>query len=434
MGRHAEAAGALRAAYQAQRQLGALLDAALTGPALAGALARPARRDRHDEAAELVAATQSYCAAARAAGDLALAECLAGLAPTPRPTLSHRRARIAGGGTPMSHLRWPFAALLSLVVAGLPGRSFAGQPPGTVFPTVTFAMRPASAAIAACLPGAQASGTIVPDADNDTLALHAAGLPPFAAFDLYLTARPRPPYGVAWPLTLLHADAQGVANVEVQASLLQAAAVDGTPATATHLVLFFDNPDDAAGCFGGGAPPITPYNANQDAGPAALATTGYPDAAGPLHVAALPPPGRGFNSPDRGPQQTGRARPLHHLVQRPRRVEGHPLHRLPAYPARPRAVHRPPGSAAQTPVRLRSFHTALDRRPAAGQPGTLTTPLTQMVMTESTVAGSGTAGKVVWGLAFTQAAHGQSFQQSVRVTDLRNQTSGWNPTGTWTVG
>jgi hypothetical protein len=72
-----------------------------------------------------------------------------------------------------------------------------------------------------------------------------------------------------------------------------------------------------------------------------------------------------------------------------------------------------------------------------GQPGSagvLTTQVAQLRLAGSKVIGSaGTTGKVVWDLTFSKAAAGQTFQQGVQVTDMRNQTRGWNVGGTWTV-
>jgi hypothetical protein len=70
-----------------------------------------------------------------------------------------------------------------------------------------------------------------------------------------------------------------------------------------------------------------------------------------------------------------------------------------------------------------------------GSAGTLTAPLAQIMLQSSRVLGTtGPTGRVLWTLKFSAQAAGHTFQQSVRVIDLRNQTRGWNRSGTWGVG
>lgn len=334
----------------------------------------------------------------------------------------------------MRSFRWRLVGILMVLGLLVPAQTRAGQSPDTTLPTISFTLAPASPAIAACLPGVQAHGTIAPNAQNEALTLHATGLPPFGAFDLYLTARPRAPYGIAWPLSMLQADALGTADVQVQTALLQTAAISGTSMPASHLVLFFDNPRDADQCFGAGGAPTTPYNAAHQAGPAVLATVGYPDASGPLQAPALARPGLGFNVPALGRSAPGQAVIFTTTCSHP---AGWKAIRFIDFRLTQGGVVRFWARLDRLNKRLYLYNPATHRWSRGQVPGSksvLSSPLTQLIVTDSTVVGTtGTTGKMIWGIVFTQAAHGQTFQQSVQVTDVRYQSSGWNPTGSWSV-
>lgn len=334
----------------------------------------------------------------------------------------------------MNHPRWLLASVLALLVAAIPAGVSARPAPAGAGRIRTFALGPASPAIAACLPGARATVSVVPNAQNETLTLHASGLPAFAGFDLYLTALPHPPFGIAWPLGLLHADVQGAADLQVQTALLQASAIGGSPNPATHLVLFFDDPRDADPCFGAGGAQTTPYNTNHQGGPAALASVGYADAAGPLQAPALGRPGLGFNIPAAGHSSPGRAVTFTSTCSHP---DGWTAIRFIDFRLTQGRVARFWARLDRLAKRIYLYDPATRRWAGGYAPGSkaiLSTPLTQLIVTDSVVIGSaGTTGKVVWSVAFSTAASGQTFQQDVRVTDLRNQSSGWNPTGSWKV-
>jgi hypothetical protein len=90
------------------------------------------------------------------------------------------------------------------------------------------------------------------------------------------------------------------------------------------------------------------------------------------------------------------------------------------------------------PAKRMYIYDPASRRWAGGmQPGsngTLSAPLAQLILTSSRVLGTtGPTGRVLWTLRFSPQAAGQNFLQSVRVTDLRSQTRGWNRSGIWTV-
>jgi hypothetical protein len=298
---------------------------------------------------------------------------------------------------------------------------------------VTVNLWPASPAMAACLSDAHAQATIVPNPANDTLTFHATGLPPFAGFYLFATSAAQPPYGLTWPLSAVQADAQGTVEASAQALLLGTYAISGTTSMVNHLVLFFANAEDAAQCTGAGSTQTTSLANGERIGPAALISAGTSN---PLRALPYAPPGLGFAEPIM--ERSAPATPVTFTV----------------------ACSDPQGWAAIRFIdfRLTStgtgavvFWARLDRPakrmylydPASArwiggmQPGSasmLPTPLVQLVLQSSKVLGTtGSTGRVLLTLRFSPGAAGQTFAQSVRVTDLRSQTRGWNRSGTWTI-
>jgi hypothetical protein len=298
---------------------------------------------------------------------------------------------------------------------------------------VTVNLWPASPAMAACLPDARAQVTITPGPANDTLALQATGLPPFAGFYLFATSAAQPPYGFTWPLSVVQADAQGAVTASAQALLLGAYNLSGAAGQVNRLVLFFANAGDAAQCTGAGSAQTTSLANGDRIGPAALISGGTSN---PLAAPPYAPPGLGISTPSMG--RSVAATPVTFTV----------------------ACSDPQGWAAIRFIdfRLTSpdtgtvvFWARLDRPakrlylydPSSGrwlggmQPGsaaTLSTSLVQLALQSSKVLGTtGSTGRVLLTLSFSTRATGQSFAQSVRVTDLRSQTRGWNSSGTWTI-
>jgi hypothetical protein len=295
---------------------------------------------------------------------------------------------------------------------------------------VTITLRPVSSAMASCLPYVVAAADIVPGPSIDTLTLHASGLPPFAGVDLVATHAPRPPYGLSWPLSIAQVDAGGTLDMRVQTLLLGASAGDG----ASHLVLFFDRPDDAPGCAATAHLGATQLQGGRVVGPALLGTVDYPLTAGPLAAPAFAPPGRGISTP------SGRFS----LVTKPFTFTT--------------ACTDPQGWAAirfidfrlstgsgtvflarldRPAKRMYLYDSATHRWTGGLQPGTggtLQSPIAQLLLKASSVLGTnGATGRVLWTLRFAAQAAGESFQQSVRVVDMRNQTQGWTASGTWSV-
>jgi hypothetical protein len=305
---------------------------------------------------------------------------------------------------------------------------------------ITITLRPASPTLASCLPTAHARAVVTPGIHNDRLNLHAVGLPPFAGFDLFATASPRSPYRLSWPLGVAQADAHGSVDMQVQALLLEAYTPADTgygvpaPAQAGHLVLFFDDAEDAAPCSADADAPTTRLRSGRVVGPAVLATLGYPSDAGPLRTAPFAPPGLGISTPSgrRGFSRT----PITFTT----------------------ACNDPAGWSM---IRFIDFRLSRDGaavfwarldRPAKrmylydfatngwigglqpGAKGTLGTSVARLILGTSQVVGTtGAVGRVLWTVKFTTQASGATYQQSVRVTDLRYQTRGWTSSGTWGV-
>jgi hypothetical protein len=314
------------------------------------------------------------------------------------------------------------------------------SPTPTTAPAVggplTFSLLPASAAMAACMPGATAQVTVVPGSQGDTLTLHADHLPAFSGFELFVTALPHPPYGPAWPISALHADDQGNAETTVQAQVLglSSLALPGaaTPVTtpAGHLVLFFQDLGDAGAC---GTAPGAGFG--QASGPAALATTSFADAAGPLLRPPFALPGLGISRPSGGHGLTSQVITFTSTCTDP---NGWTAIRFVDFRFTA-AGHDAFWVRLDRPAkRMYVYDTASARWQGPGTPGSgqvLRTRNGALFLRASAVLGSaGTTGRVVWSISFAPSTRGQTLQQNVRVTDLRYQTRGWNPSGTWIIG
>jgi hypothetical protein len=207
-----------------------------------------------------------------------------------------------------------------------------------------------------------------------------------------------------------------------------------TPAQAGHLVLFFDDAEDAAQCSADAGAPTTRLQSGRIVGPAVLATLDHPGHAGPLAAAPFPPPGRGISTPS-GRRSFSRT-PITFTT----------------------ACNDPEGWSMIRFIDFRFsrdgaavFWARLDR-PAKrmylynfatkgwigglqpGTKGTLGTSVARLNLGASQVVGTtGAVGRVLWTFKFSAQAAGATYQQSVRVTDMRNQTQGWTSSGTWGV-
>jgi hypothetical protein len=295
---------------------------------------------------------------------------------------------------------------------------------------IAFNLLPASPAMAACLPGAHAHVVIVPGVQTDTLTLRADHLPAFAEFGLYAAALPHAPFGLGRLLSGVDVDDKGEAQTTVQALLLGAGGVGVNTSVTAHLVLAFRGLEDAGPC----AATASPASSGQVAGPAAFATTGFADDGGPLLRSPLALPNLGVSTPGGG---HGRALFASTFTSTCGHPNGWQAIRFIDF------RFNVDGRAAfwvrldRPAKRMYVYDTASGRWIGPGAPGTaqvLRTSRAALFLRASAVAGSlGTTGTVTWSIAFAAPTRGTTFQQSVRVTDQRDQTRGWNPSGSWTV-
>jgi hypothetical protein len=156
----------------------------------------------------------------------------------------------------------------------------------------SFALKPSSAAISACLPKAGGHVTITPGKLNDTMKVNLHGMPPNTGFDLFVIQQPTAPFGVSWYQSDVQAGATGRGSATVQGifdaetfSVSPGGTVTFPPTHQFHLGLWFDNPQTPfnLGCEPGATTPIvTPFNGEQHAGIQVLNTAQFPVNKGPL--------------------------------------------------------------------------------------------------------------------------------------------------------
>ncbi|WP_329047797.1 hypothetical protein OG738_36445 [Amycolatopsis sp. NBC_01488] len=167
--------------------------------------------------------------------------------------------------------------------------------------SISFAMvRSGVAANANCLAAATAKVRVVTHGQNETMTLHAAGLPADTGFDLFITQVPNGPFGVSWYQSDLQSGDDGTASVTVigrfnvetfavapntaPAPVVHPGDAASNPAFAPihtfHVGFWFNSPADAvkAGCPG----TVTPFNGEHNAGVQAMSTRNFADDNGPL--------------------------------------------------------------------------------------------------------------------------------------------------------
>ncbi len=121
------------------------------------------------------------------------------------PTASKAAAAAAAGVV---------AAALSLTAtAGAATQAPARHTAATSF---SFALKPSSAAISACLPKAGGHVTITPGALNDTMTVNLHGMPPNAGFDLFVIQQPTAPFGISWYQSDIQANSNGFGSATVR--------------------------------------------------------------------------------------------------------------------------------------------------------------------------------------------------------------------------
>jgi hypothetical protein len=185
------------------------------------------------------------------------------------------------------------AAALSLTASAgaatqAPARSAAAS-------SFSFALKPSSAAISACLPHAGGHVTITPGALNDTMTVSLHGMPANAGFDLFVIQQPTAPFGIAWYQSDIQANSNGAGSATVKGifdaetfSVSLGGTTTFSPTHQYHLGVWFNDPSVPfnRGCEPGATSPIvTPFNGEQNAGIQVVNTAQFPVNAGPLsHV------------------------------------------------------------------------------------------------------------------------------------------------------
>jgi len=185
------------------------------------------------------------------------------------------------------------AAALSLTAAA--GAATGGAHTRAAASSFSFALKPSSAAISACLPKAGGHVTITPGALNDTMTVSLHGMPPGAGFDLFVIQQPTAPFGVSWYQSDIQANSNGAGSATVK-GIFDAETFSVSPGGTTtfapthqyHLGVWFNDPNVPfnLGCEPGAtAAIVTPFNGEQNAGIQVVNTAQFPVNAGPLsHV------------------------------------------------------------------------------------------------------------------------------------------------------
>jgi hypothetical protein len=177
------------------------------------------------------------------------------------------------------------------LTAGLGATASAATAPATA-KTFSFALKPSSAAITACLPKASGHVTITPGTLNDTMKVSLSGMPANAGFDLFVIQQPTAPFGISWYQSDIQANAYGTGSATVK-GIFDAETFSVSPGGTTtfapthqyHLGVWFNDPSVPfnLGCEPGATSPIvTPFNGEQNAGIQVVNTAQFPVNAGPL--------------------------------------------------------------------------------------------------------------------------------------------------------
>ena len=186
-----------------------------------------------------------------------------------------------------------FAAALSLTATA--GAATGGTHARSAASSFSFALKPSSSAISACLPKAGGHVTITPGALNDTMTVNLHGMPANAGFDLFVIQQPTAPFGVSWYQSDIQANSNGFGSATVK-GIFDAETFSVSPGGTTtfapthqyHLGVWFNDPNVPfnLGCEPGAPSPIvTPFNGEQNAGIQVVNTAQFPVNAGPLsHV------------------------------------------------------------------------------------------------------------------------------------------------------
>ena len=180
------------------------------------------------------------------------------------------------------------------LTAGLGATANAATAPA-IAKSFSFALKPSSAAITACLPNAGGHVTVTPQGLNDKMVVSLHGMPANTGFDLFVIQQPTAPFGVSWYQTDIQTDGTGSGSATVRGvfdvetfSVSPGGTTTFAPTHQYHLGVWFNDPNVPfnLGCEPGAtAPIVTPFNGEQNAGIQVVNTAQFPVNAGPLsHV------------------------------------------------------------------------------------------------------------------------------------------------------
>jgi hypothetical protein len=142
-----------------------------------------------------------------------------------------------------------------------------------------FDLVPASDAIAACLPHAEAHVTVFPSEERlgvDMLVLRADDLRPNTTFAVFLTEMPVPPFGAVEYIGDFTTDDRGKGNVRIEAIIDEAFAfnnITGVRIDLNHIVFWFAFPADDEQCVPGS--PRGPFDGDGRSGVAAMSSKNF---------------------------------------------------------------------------------------------------------------------------------------------------------------
>jgi hypothetical protein len=210
-----------------------------------------------------------------------------------RPTIRSILAPTAGKAVTVAAAGLAAAALSLTATAGAATHA----PARHAATSFSFALKPSSSAISACLPKAGGHATITTGKLNDVMTVSLHGMPANTGFDLFVIQQPTAPFGVSWYQTDIQTGSSGSGSAQVRGvfdsetfSVSPGGTTTFAPTHQYHLGLWFNDPNVPfnLGCEPnkpGDKPIVTPFNGEQNAGIQALNTAEFPDAAGPLsHV------------------------------------------------------------------------------------------------------------------------------------------------------
>jgi hypothetical protein len=145
-----------------------------------------------------------------------------------------------------------------------------------------FSLSPASDTIAACLPNAAATVSVLPKEDSrgvDTLDLNAQGLPPNTEFAVFLTES-AVSVGAVQYIGDFTTNPAGRGSMRVNTIVddaFSSTVVNGARVRSelNHIVMWFADPNADNACFAPQTGPITPFDGDGQAGAAALSSKNF---------------------------------------------------------------------------------------------------------------------------------------------------------------